>query len=85
MKDAIILAHNYTRPEIQDMADFVGDSLELARKIGSFDEELIIFAGVDFMAEADAILYPEKKIVHPVPASRCPMAADITEIEVKKS
>ncbi|MEM2922078.1 MAG: quinolinate synthase NadA [Candidatus Bathyarchaeia archaeon] len=74
-KRAIILAHNYQRPEIQDIADYVGDSIELSRKaMEEKDARLIVFCAVDFMAENGALLNPEKKIVIPSPDARCPMA-----------
>jgi len=74
-KKAIILAHNYQRPEIQDIADYVGDSIELSRKAMEEKEaELIVFSAVDFMAESAYILNPEKKVLVPTPNARCPMA-----------
>jgi len=73
-KDVIILAHNYQVPEIQDIADIVGDSLVLAMKAVGVSQSTILFCGVDFMAESAKALSPEKKVIHPVPASRCPMA-----------
>ncbi|MEM2094666.1 MAG: quinolinate synthase NadA [Candidatus Bathyarchaeia archaeon] len=74
-KRAVILAHNYQRPEIQDIADYVGDSIELSRKaMDERDAKLIVFCAVDFMAENGALLNPEKKIVIPSPDARCPMA-----------
>lgn len=77
MKEFVILAHNYVRSEIQMMADFVGDSLELARKVKEVDAEYIVFAGVDFMAEMAAILNPGKTVIHPDLCSKCAMAARI--------
>jgi quinolinate synthase len=73
-KDVIILAHNYQVPEIQDIADLLGDSLVLAMKATKVEQSTILFCGVDFMAEAAKALSPEKKVIHPVPDSRCPMA-----------
>jgi len=74
-KRAIILAHNYQRPEIQDIADYVGDSIELSRKaMEEREARLIVFSAVDFMAENGAMLNPEKKVVVPTPHARCPMA-----------
>ncbi len=75
-KNALLLAHNYQRIEIQEIADFVGDSLELCRRAqGVEDRELIIFCGVDFMAETASILNPQKKVVIPSAKAICPMAA----------
>lgn len=74
-KNAIIFAHNYQRPEIQDLADVVGDSIELSRKaMEEKDAKLIVFAAVDFMAESAAILNPDKKVLLPSEGARCPMA-----------
>ena len=73
-KDVIILAHNYQVPEIQDIADIVGDSLVLAMRARNVTQSTILFCGVDFMAESAKALSPEKKVIHPVPDSRCPMA-----------
>lgn len=78
MHNAVIIAHNYQPPEIQDIADLLGDSLALATKGANLPHDVIIFCGVNFMAETAKILSPEKKVIHPEPASRCPMAAMIT-------
>ena len=77
-RGAVLLAHNYQRPEVQDAAHFVGDSLELSLKAAEVDAKIVVFAGVDFMAEQAAFLNPGKVVLHPEPLSRCPMAAVLT-------
>ncbi|WP_244987628.1 quinolinate synthase NadA [Methanoculleus chikugoensis] len=82
-RDAVILAHNYQIPAVQEIADRVGDSLELARAAAEFDAGVIVFCGVDFMAETAAILSPEKTVVLPAADACCPMAEMITAGEVR--
>jgi len=74
---AVILAHNYQIPEIQDIADFLGDSLELAKISRDLKEEVIVFCGVRFMAETAKILSPAKKVLIPVKDAGCPLADTI--------
>ena len=73
-RNAIILAHNYQPGEVQDIADFTGDSLELARKAATVSEDVVVFCGVHFMAETAAILNPAKTVLIPTPDAGCPMA-----------
>ncbi|MCW4009396.1 MAG: quinolinate synthase NadA [Candidatus Bathyarchaeota archaeon] len=85
-KNAIILAHNYQRAEIQDIADYVGDSIELSRKaMHEEDAKIIVFCAVDFMAQSAAILNPTKKVLLPTLGARCPMAQMLTTDEIKRA
>ncbi|MFN3568329.1 MAG: quinolinate synthase NadA [Caldimicrobium sp.] len=83
-RKAIILAHNYQPPEIQDIADLRGDSLELSLKASKTDAEVIVFCGVFFMAETAKIVSPQKKVLIPVAGACCDMASMITPEEVRK-
>ena len=83
-RGALILAHNYQRPEVQDIADFVGDSLELSMKAVKAEADVIVFCGVDFMAEQAAVMNPDKLILHPEPSSICPMAQMLTPEVVRE-
>jgi len=83
-KNAIILAHNYQTREIQEIADFIGDSLELCIKASEIeDKDLVVFCGVDFMAETAYILNPDKKILIPDIEAECPMAHMLQGEDVK--
>jgi quinolinate synthase len=83
-KGYVIVAHNYQIPELQEIADYLGDSLQLARMVTKIDAKKILFLGVDFMAEVVKVLNPEKKIIVPVRHSTCPMANSLTVEDVIK-
>jgi len=83
-KDVVILAHNYQVPEVQDIADFVGDSLGLARYAAKTAHKIILFCGVHFMAETAAIISPEKKVIIPDLDAGCSLSDSITIEQLKK-
>jgi len=83
-RNAAVLAHNYCRGEVQDMADYTGDSLELARKATEVTADVIVFCGVYFMAETAKILNPEKKVLIPDASAGCPMADMITGAQLRE-
>src|SRR5574339_374307 len=83
-KDVVILAHNYQVPDVQDVADFVGDSLKLSREAAKVDQKTILFCGVHFMAETAAIISPHKKVLIPDLSAGCSLSDSITLHELKE-
>lgn len=83
-RKAVLLAHNYTRPEVQDIADYTGDSLGLSQQAAGTDAEVIVFAGVRFMAETAAVVCRERIVLHPDPHAGCPLSDMITMRQLRQ-
>src|SRR3712207_1356756 len=83
-KNAVILAHNYQIPQVQDIADFVGDSLKLSKMAAETDASIIVFCGVHFMAETASIISPQKKVLIPDLNAGCSLASSINPQELLK-
>ncbi len=83
-KNAVILAHYYVPDEVQETADFIGDSYYLAKKAKTADADIIVFCGVEFMGESAKILNPDKKVLMPDTSADCPMAHMVTEEKIKE-
>ena len=83
-KDVVILAHNYQIPEVQDVADFVGDSLGLSRQAAKVKQKTILFCGVHFMAETSAIISPDKRVLIPDLEAGCSLSDSITVDQLRK-
>lgn len=82
-KNAIVLAHYYSNPDVQDIADFLGDSLELSKKAATTNANMIVFAGVHFMAETAAVISPDKKVFAPVQGAGCSLADGVTSADLR--
>ena len=83
-KNAVILAHYYVDEDVQEVADYVGDSFYLSKVATKVDQDIIVFAGVEFMGESAKILNPKKKVLMPEPGADCPMAHMATKEEILK-